>query len=257
MSGATAIKESTMRERNKDDKTQETANQKTAEKSAHFLISNVLSISIAVVTTLISAFAIPGTERVFDLTISPIDLIVSVLVLNCIYVATSYGLSKFGKTSGLMKLVFRIPSWLELRNFGDHRVARVSYIALVIIPVSAYFVVDNPLRLEILNDAALPVNGKISFFVSFFLSVALIIFAVGCPKEFHRKSPFEGAKTVNIVLNSVTETVVKVNEESENFDTILDESKLEFRAFCWLFYTLGLLLSVVLLIRAALYVMHA
>ncbi|ALJ36906.1 hypothetical protein D9623_20710 [Azospirillum brasilense] len=179
------------------------------------------------------------------------------VALNIIYVAASYAVVAFTDKGGFLALIFRIPSWVELRNFGDQRVARISYVAMAAIPIAAYFIVENPLQLELLRGAKLPLNTKISFFIAFFLSLALLTFAVGCPKEFNRKPAFEGAKTVNVVLTSVERSVVNVREDLEFFDADLDASKLGLRGFCWLFYTLGLVLSVILLIRAALFVLKA
>jgi hypothetical protein len=65
--------------------------------------------------------------------------------------------------------IFLIPSWIALRNFGEQRVARISYFLIAIIPLGIYIIVENPFGLDQFTGISLPINVKISFFVSFFL----------------------------------------------------------------------------------------
>lgn len=232
-------------------------NRANSQKAGRFALANLVSVGVALLSGLISVFASVASKGIFDFELPHLHWMVFVVALNVIYVSASYAVSVFTDKGGFITLVFRIPSWVELRNFGDQRIARISYVALAVIPVAAYFIVENPLQIELLRGAKLPLNTKVSFFIAFFLSLALVTFAVGCPKEFHRKSAFEGAKTINVVLTSVDRSVVNVREEQDFFDDDLDASKLQLRAVCWLFYTLGLVLSLILLLRAALFVLNA
>lgn len=233
-----------------------------AEKSDWFAFANLaatgVSFGVAVFTALVSIMVSWLTNRtgfVFDL--PRIHWMAIVVVLNTLYVLASYITAVYRNKSGILAFIFRIPSWVELRNFGEQRVAKISYVALVAIPIGSYFVVENPLGTGMFEGVVLPLNIKISFFVAFFFSLALIMFAVGCPKEFHRKPAFEGVKTVNLVLTSVERTTVNVEGKQDFYDSTLDASRLELRSACWLFYTLGLVLSVIILIRSALFVLNA
>lgn len=221
-----------------------------------WFLANILSVLVASGSALLSFFTAQFLEKKFDFELPEVHWMVLVVALNAIYVAASYVVALNGRGS-LLVLIFRIPSWAELRNFGDQRIAKVSYVALIAIPLAAYFIVDNPLQFELLRGTKLPLNTKISFFIAFFFSVALLMFAVGCPKEIHRKPPFEGVQTVNLVVTSVDRSIINLRDEDDLFDVEIDSSKLELRAFCWLFYTLGLVLSVVLLLRSALFVLNA
>ncbi|UYO38023.1 hypothetical protein KQX62_14885 [Rhodopseudomonas palustris] len=160
--------------------------------------------------------------------------------------------------NGPLRSIFRVPSWVELRNFGNQRIAKASYFALGILPVAIWFVSDNPLKTSWLKDISIPLNIKISFFISFFVALALLIFTVGCPKDFLRKNVFAGTKNVNLVFGSADRAVVQVAQNEDDFyDEALDFSKLELRAACWLFYLLGLSLSTVLLFRSAHMVLYS
>lgn len=241
---------------------------RNSQKAGSFALSNLfIVIAAAIGSTFVNQFSsvlntiashlLKFENQIYQIELPDLHWLVFVVALNIIYVLASYSVEVFSSRGGLLALVFRIPSWVELRNFGDQRVARISYVALAAIPVTAYFIVENPLQLELLSGAKLPLNTKISFFIAFFLSLALLTFAVGCPKEFHRKPAFGGAKTVNVVLTSVERSVVNVLEEQDFFDEALDSSKVELRTVCWLFYTVGLVLSFILLIRAAAFVLNA
>jgi hypothetical protein len=235
---------------------------KGEEKSGWFALANLLSVIASIGTVVLSIFASDLAARLTEGTGIDFDLprvhwMAAVVVLDAIYVVASYLISAYTEKGGLLALLFRIPSWVELRNFGEQRIAKISYIALIAIPLGSYFVIENPLQIGLFERATLPLNTKISFFIAFFFSLALITFAVGCPKEFHRKPMFESAKTVNLVLTSVERTVVNVEDRQDFYDPGLDASRLELRAACWLFYTLGLVLSVVILIRSALFVLNA
>jgi hypothetical protein len=232
------------------------------EKSGWFALANLLSIGLSIGVSIVGFLVSDVAARLFEGTRIAFELprihwMVVVVALNTIYVIASYLITAYTDKGGVLALIFRIPSWVELRNFGDQRIAKISYVALAAIPLASYLVVENPLALKIFEGAALPLNTKISFFIAFFFSLALIMFAVGCPKEFHRKPVFEGAKTVNLVLTSVERTVVNVEDRQDFYDPALDASRLELRSACWLFYTLGLVLSVIILIRSALFVLNA
>lgn len=235
---------------------------KGEEKSAWFALANLLSVIASLGATVLGVLATDLVERLMEGTKIAFELprvhwMAVVVVLDAIYVVASYLFTAYTDKSGLLALMFRIPSWVELRNFGEQRIAKISYIALIAIPLGSYFVIENPLRIELFEGSTLPLNTKISFFIAFFFSLALITFAVGCPKEFHRKPMFQDAKSVNLVLTSVDRTVVNVEDRQDFYDPALDASRLKLRAACWLFYTLGLVLSVVILIRSALFVLNA
>jgi len=176
-----------------------------------------------------------------------------------LYALACYAANKiYPNGEGPIRTVFRVPSWVELRSFGDQRLARISYFALAAIPVVVWFITDNPIHLDWMNGLSIPLNLKISFFVSFFIAIALVLFNVGCPKEFVRRNIFEGTKNVNMVFGNADRAVVQVSQDDQDFyDETLDLSKLEMRASCWLFYLLGLSFSVVLLFRAARLVLYS
>lgn len=222
-----------------------------------FALSNFLMAIVSAIAGVASLLSATFFEENFPNFVFQVHWLIFVTALGVLYVLSSYLVSKFEIGGAAIGLIFRIPSWVELRNFGDQRVARVSYFALAAIPFVAYFLVDNPLGLGWLVDYKLPLNMKISFFIAFFFSLALIIFIIGCPKEFHRKKPFEGARNVNIVLTSVTKTNIAMEEADEFYNEAFDFSKIEIRALAWMFYALGLSYSVILLLRVAYFVVYA
>jgi hypothetical protein len=156
-----------------------------------------------------------------------------------------------------LKAVLRVPTWTQLRAFGDQRVSRVSYWVLALIPITAYIVSSNPFRLSILDNITLPLSLKLAFFASWFFSIALILFAVGCPKEFRQLHPFEGAKTINLVLNEVRDPRVVIQPPQLIDDPELDSSALELRAVSFVFYVLGLAVAIIILFRSAWFVVNA
>jgi hypothetical protein len=157
----------------------------------------------------------------------------------------------------LLKSIFRVPTWTQLQAFGDQRVSRISYWALALIPIIAYFVSTNPFKLNALDNFVFPLSFKLAFFVSWFFSVALVLFTVGCPKEFRLTNPLEDAKTINLVLNEVNQPRIVIEQPHPVDDPILDNSALELRAVSFLFYVLGLAVFIVILLRSAWLVVNA
>jgi hypothetical protein len=150
-----------------------------------------------------------------------------------------------------------VPVWTQLRGFGDKRVARISYFALALIPTAAWFVSENPLNYEVLETVTLPIGIRLTFFASWFFSVALILFVAGCPREFRLTTPLEHARTVNLVLHESPNAGVNIESPKEIEDPALDSRMLELRATCFLFYVLGIAVSAIILCRAAWYVTKA
>jgi len=126
----------------------------------------------------------------------------------------------------------------------------------VLIPIIAYLVATNPLKLPLLENVELPLSFRLSFFASWFFARALIIFTVGCPKEFRQYNPLENAKTINLVMNDVVSPRVVIEQPQEVDDPYLDKSSLELRAVAFLFYVLGLSVATIILFRSAWFVIN-
>jgi hypothetical protein len=157
----------------------------------------------------------------------------------------------------VLKSVFRVPAWTELRSFGDQRLAKASYVVLMAIPIISYLISTNPLDWSSFANFQLPLNVKMTFFASWFFSMALILFTVGCPKQFRKTDLLGQAKNINLVLSEVHKPNILIQEESEFVDPVLDESSLEVRTLCFLFYGLGVIYSVIILIRSAIFVVNS
>ncbi len=152
--------------------------------------------------------------------------------------------------------IIRVPPWSQLRAFGDKRVSRIFYWALVIIPISAYFVSANPFELPALTTITLPLSFKLAFFASWCFSIALLVFTAGCPREFRLEDPLERARTINVVLNEVNDARISFEKTELLENPDLDRSARELRAVSFLFYVLGLTLAVIILFRSAWYVLN-
>jgi hypothetical protein len=122
-----------------------------------------------------------------------------------------------------LRALFRVPVWTELRNFGTQPIFKMSYFGVVAIPVLVSFVSSNPLGFEFLKEVSIPLNLKITFFVSFFLSLALITFIVGCPKEYvEKKVDLNASKNLNLILTNADRAVVNVAQDDSEFFVLLN-----------------------------------
>lgn len=169
------------------------------------------------------------------------------------YAVTCYLVEKSDARNKIVRAIFRVPSWVELQSFGDQRVAKISYFSLAAIPLIVSFIKENPLRIHILNIIEIPLNLKISFFISVFLSVAVILLTIWCPKEFKQKQKEKIPNAPIMIVGQHENSVISVKSESGNefYDAEIDASKLEFRAICWTAYVLAFSFALLLLFRAA------
>ncbi len=180
-------------------------------------------------------------------------------VIFCsIYAMISYFLAKiFGEYSNFFTIIFRVPSWLELKSFGEQKIARFSYLIIVITPMIAYFVIENPFKVDNFYNIRMPVSLKITYFASFSLSLALLVFSIGCPKEIHQKNSFGDSRVTNIILLSSENSMVNLRENESIIDNEIDHSKIGIRTLCLMLYSISLILSTILLIRSAIVVFNA
>ncbi|TQV89392.1 hypothetical protein [Aliikangiella coralliicola] len=223
------------------------------------LFGMIVSFLVAVFSALVTSW----TSETADLSIkSFLDLFSTIhwtlwfIVTLTVFVVVSTIVS-FRDKGDIWSVIFKIPVWKDLRSFADQKVAKISYFILVAIPISVYITHLNPTNIPALNNIEIPINIKFTFFASWFFTIALILFTIGFPKEFILSNPIEKAKNLNIVMNSVTETNLKIQEPVEIDDPELDKSNLILRAFTYEFYLLGILCSLAVLIRSGWYVGNA
>lgn len=81
----------------------------------------------------------------------------------------------------------QIPSWRVLASFFEKISISVSYVTLAFIQTVAYVFSLELMEVGILKEIPFPINLKLVFFASWFLSVALILFSVTNPIKGARK----------------------------------------------------------------------
>ncbi len=233
-------------------------NPKTQQNRA-FFASSVISIIASIIGVLLSIGASTNALTTLVPVISNVYWSIWICSVPALYAIFCYINEKIVETKLFSSSVLHVPMWTQLRTFGDQRIARISYWALVLIPVIAYFVSVNPMKVMILENIQLPLSFRLSFFASWFFSIALIVFTVGCPKEFRRQNPLENAKTINLILNDVNshKLIIDIEQPQEVDDPELDKSALELRATSFLFYVLGLTIALIILFRSAWFVVRA
>ena len=229
-----------------------------AAKSRQFLVVSSVGVAVSIAAGLLAN--LPAT---FEFTsripaaLSAVHWSIWACVAPAIFTLVCYGNDRLPENRRFVRAVFYVPTWTQLNTFGDQRIARVSYWALAIIPVSAYFVTANPLRIEQLAGLVLPLSVKLAFFISWFFSIALILFAVGCPKESRRRDHTRDRRAMNVVLNEITAEKIVIEQPQEASDPKLDRSALGLRALAFLAFLLGLFISVIVLFRSAWFVVSA
>ena len=171
-----------------------------------------------------------------------------------VYLVTSFCIQWCASPTSPLRGIFRIPVWSDLRTFGEQPAARLSYWALVGIPVLIYLI-HSKLVSFIAPDFVLPLNLKLTYFASWFIAIALVLFNVACPCEARRKNPFEKVRTVNFVLNNVEKPQIIVEGENEEVPPEVDESLLGFRFLCFSFYAFGTVTFLIVLLRSAMVVL--
>ncbi|WP_028886838.1 hypothetical protein [Teredinibacter turnerae] len=149
-----------------------------------------------------------------------------------------------------------VPVWSALKAFGSQPVAKVSYVVLLIVPVLAYFSKPEIMGLPF-NLLPLPLNLKLSYFASWFFAISLIIYASTCPKEINKINPVEKIRTLNVVLNQISDANIKIEGENEDIDPVHDLQNLGARTLCFLFYGLGAAAAAIVLFRSAVKVLYA
>lgn len=174
----------------------------------------------------------------------------------CIYILGCYIIELRYQRNEMLRRVFKVPLWTDLRAFGEQPAANASYWALILIPTIVYL---SKLKLPWFTIPLLPfpLNFKLAYFASWFIAISLITFTVFCPKELRRKNPLENVRTVNMVLNNVEHPKIVVERDEEVIDEELDRSSLAVRTVCFGFYMLGTVAVVVILIRSARVVFNA
>jgi hypothetical protein len=225
-------------------------------ESRSFLLSSFISLLASVLGALASLLASRNALGALVPWLARVHWTVWVCSVPALYAIGCYISDRIHTTTETATALLRVPVWTQLRAFGDQRVARISYWALVLIPIIAYLVATNPLKLPLLENVELPLSFRLSFFASWFFARALIIFTVGCPKEFRQYNPLENAKTINLVMNDVVSPRVVIEQPQEVDDPYLDKSSLELRAVAFLFYVLGLSVATIILFRSAWFVIN-
>lgn len=212
------------------------------------VLSSVISAIAGIITALISASAQLGLNNV-NISVNIhwtiwIGIGIVIHVIACYIVEVKYN------NNEILRRVFKVPLWTDLRAFGEQPAAKASYWALIIIPIVAYLSKLN-LPWFTLPLLPFPLNFKLAYFASWFIAISLIVFAVFCPKELRRINPLEKVKTVNLVLNNVDHPRIIVEQEEEVIDEQLDQSSLFVRTLCFGFYMLGTVAVLAILIRSA------
>lgn len=220
----------------------------------------LISTIVSFVATLVGALVSIGLSDIGKSTLPVLGKIhwtVWVCLLPALYGVSCYINDRISTGKRKLESVLTVPYWTQLRGFGDKRIARISYVAIAIIPVIAYFVSENPANIELFSSLEIPLGFRLTFFASWFFSIALMLFVAGCPKEFRKILPLESAKTVNLVLHESPGANVKIDTPKEIEDTALDSQALELRAACFLFYLLGISVAAIIFARAAWFVTKA
>lgn len=195
--------------------------------------------------------------RIVDLTKS-IHWMVWMTAMISSYVLISFIIELMNKLDNL-RIYFRIPKWSELQSFGSQQLAKISYISLLAIPLFILLIKHNLLKFDVLQFVEIPINIKITYFISLYLSFALFIFTVGAPKELKSKRKLsDQIKDLSIHIENSSGSVVNLDMFNiEHIDESIDRSRLVMRSLCWLFYFLAVFYAIILLFRSIIYVLYA
>lgn len=221
------------------------------------LVTSILGAVASVVGTFLSAAIASDFASDALPFLSAIHWTIWVCSVPAIFTIACYVNDRLPEDRRRLPWVLSVPVWTQLRGFGDQRVARISYIALAAIPILSYFVSENPLNIAIFETLTLPLGFRLTFFASWFFSIALILFVSGCPKPFRQSHALEHARTVNLMLQESPSAQVIIDSPSDVEDPALDSTLLELRAVCFTFYILGISVAGIILFRAAWFVTRA
>lgn len=235
----------------KEDAEKEKLNKEIRLKNRSFFVTSILSASISLLGLLVKNVDLINFEWVNTLKFPNFSIIIWIGLFAGLYIITALVIeSKSKRRERFINKIFRVPVWSELRNFGDKNVAKVSYLGLILIPLFAFFYNKDLNGMVISELITFPENLKIIYFASWSFSIALILFGIGCPKEIRIVKSIENAKNVNLILNNVKSPRIVVQDESGQFPH-LDSESLFLRGICFLFYVIGIVLTLIVLIRGA------
>jgi hypothetical protein len=212
----------------------------------NFLTSTIIS-GIAGVISSISYFGIEWLFPIFY----KIPKLLWLIIFLILYIATCLIVEKKQLQAPKIRKLFRIPLWSELRAFGEQRFAKLSYYALIIIPLMAFCYDKKFFGFAFSNYFSFPENLKLSYVSSWAIAIALLVFSVSCPKDLRRIRVFDKVRTVNLVLNNVEKPRIIITQDEPADDPILDKSSLLLRAICFLFYSIGVVVLLIILIKSA------
>ncbi|NJM34116.1 MAG: hypothetical protein HC850_04695 [Rhodomicrobium sp.] len=123
------------------------------------------------------------------------------------------------------KHFFGVPNWSVLRAASENDIFKLSYAALIIIPILVYMLKLNFFNNASLSDVEIPLNTKISYFSALFFAFMRISYSICVPN-------------------------IDINLE-------FDKSRLPMRWLCYVTFSYGVLLLLILLFRSARYVYYA
>ncbi|WP_333825334.1 hypothetical protein [Pinisolibacter sp.] len=182
--------------------------------------------------------------------IKSIHWLIWITILIIVYVIISVILEVLG-VKNIFSTLFRTPTWIELQNFGNQQLAKISYFAMVLIPIAVSLIQYNFFQIEIFKSFALPINFKITYLISLYVSFALFAFSAGAPKELKLKSDFGGTKMLNIHITNSSGSTINIDDRYlELLEDTTDKSRLIMRALCWMFYILAVCYALILLVRS-------
>ena len=206
----------------------------TSARDRALLVTTLLGALASILGTVVSVAASDLAQDTLPF-LSKIHWTIWVCSIPALFAEACYINDRRPEEKRKFPTLVSVPVWTQLRGFGDKRVARISYVALAMIPMIAYAVSENPFDIKVFESLALPLGFRLTFFASWFFSVALILFVAGCPKPFRHVETLEHARTVNLVLHESPSANVIVDSPSEVEDPALDSSALELRAACFIF----------------------
>lgn len=128
---------------------------------------------------------------------------------------------------------YSVPGWLSLRALRENDVFKLSYVALVLIPIIVYPIKFNLLGLQIFTGIEIPLNVKLTYFSAFFFAIATIVFSVACPRE------------------------LKNNIAAQQAHTSINHDRLFWRWVCWVTFGYGVCFLLAVLLRSARFMFYA
>jgi hypothetical protein len=220
-------------------------------RSFRLLVNKTVESLIVVLVTVVISVPFRNLEISSDSLPPPVVVLVdfigsqhwSTLVCLSALIYPFFGALVDLATAGRSSPTSFIPAWSQLRSFGDQRVAKASYAVMLLIPIAAYLVIENPFNLSQLGRLRLPLNVKLGYFSSLSFSLALLGFATLCPASFRRHEVAGSNKGGH-------SRALQLNE-------LIDNERLLARSLIFAFYVLGIVLGIIVIIRSAQYVASA